>query len=330
MALLEELGEGTGSYDIAIAAATISILVGGILFGIGMGFGFRRMRLLGAEEVGQGIVSAAMVGGLLAFTLLINSTVPSLVPQAVSVSCESVASPTGSPYAYYMCNLEAMQNSYRALSNSLSRAAQITGFASSLQVDIGVVAAQPFFALQSASKELHNASQQAGWQSALAFSEFELADAVRASALSIFLPVGLVLRTFFATRKLGAAAMALAIAAYIIYPLLFLHTFTVSKSLATAEVAQKDIDSFNAEFASIPLLDLDSTAAVRNKINEMSHGDFSSKVQPLFSASFSAISLANSDLLLYPIIALLMSAICAYELYRLLSAQIFLPYFESV
>lgn len=330
MALLEELGARTDSYDIAIAAATISILIGGILFGVGLGFGLRRMRLLGAEEAGQGIISAAMVGGLLAFTLIINSVIPSLVPQTVAATCEHVDGPTGSPYAYYMCNLEAMQNSYRTLSNSLSRAAQITGFASSLQVDIGVVAAQPFFALQSASKELHNASQQAIWQSALAFTEFELADAVRASALSIFLPAGLILRTFFATRKLGAAAMALAISAYLIYPLLFLHTFTVSKSLATAAVAQKDIDSFNGEFASIPLLDLDSTAAVRNKINEMSQGDFSSKVQPLFSTSFDAISLANSDLFLYPIIALLVSAVCAYELYRLLSAPIFLPLFETV
>ena len=329
MALLEELGARTGSYDIAIAAATISILIGGILFGVGLGFGLRRMRMLGAEEIGQGMVSAAMVGGLLAFTLLINSTVPSLVP-ALAATCDSVDNPTGSPYAYYMCNLEAMQNSYRTLSNSLSRAAQITGFASSLQVDIGVVAAQPFFALQSASKELHSASQQAGWQSALAFTEFELADVVRASALSIFLPVGLILRTFFATRKLGAAAMALAIAAYLIYPLLFLHTFTVSKSLAAAAVAQKDIDSFNGEFASIPLLDLDSTAAVRDKINEMSNGDFSSKVQPLFSTSFEAISLANSDLFLYPIIALLISAVCACELYKLLSAPIFLPFFETV
>lgn len=330
MALLEELGAGTGSYDIAIAAATISILIGGILFGVGLGFGIRRMRLMGAEEVGQGIISAAMVGGLLAFTLLINSLVPSLVPQGVSASCPSVQSPTGSPYEYYMCNLEAMQAAYSSLSGSLSRAAQITGFASSLELDVGVVAAQPFFALQSASRELHSASQQAIWQSALAFFEFELADAVRSSALALFLPAGLILRTFFATRKLGAAAMALAISVYLIYPLLFLHTFTVSQSLAAAAQAQKETDAFNSEFASIPLLDLDSTAAVRDKINEMSQGDFSSKVQPLFALSFSAISLAGSDLLLYPIIALLVSAVSAYELYRLLSAPLFLPYFESV
>lgn len=330
MSLLQELAPPSATYDIAIAAATISILIGGILFGLGMGFGARRIRLLGAEEVGQGIVSAAMLGGLIAFTLLIDAAVPSLVPQPGAVACPSVPSPSASPYSYYQCNLEAMQNAYRTLSNSLARAAEITGFASSLQVDIGVVAAQPFFALQSASKDLHNGSQQAGWQSALAFFEFELADTVRSSALSIFLPAGLILRTFFATRKVGAAAMALAISAYVAYPLLFLHTFTVSPSLSTVAQAQKDVDSFNSEFASIPLLDLDSTAAVRNKINEMSKGDFSSKVQPLFGSSFSAISLANSDLLLYPFIALVVSAVFAYELYKLLSSPIFLPYFESV
>ncbi|MCX6769061.1 MAG: hypothetical protein NT051_00055, partial [Candidatus Micrarchaeota archaeon] len=67
------------SFDIAIMAATISILIGGILFGIGMGFGARRIRLLGSEELGQGIISAAMLGALISVSAVLDTATSSLV-----------------------------------------------------------------------------------------------------------------------------------------------------------------------------------------------------------------------------------------------------------
>ena len=173
-------------------------------------------------------------------------------------------------------------------------------------------------------------SQKSSAASALAFFEFELADFIRNSALAIFLPAGLILRTFFATRKLGAAAMALAISAYVIFPLLFLYTFTVSGTNAGAQQAITAADSFNEKFSFIPSLELDGTSAVRGTIQQMSKGDFASQVQPLFLLSARALSLANSDMFLFPLISLLISAVCALELYRLLSAPIFLPYFEAI
>ena len=330
MSLLEEFAAGSGNnFNAAIAAATISILLGGILFGTGLGFRIKRIRLIGAEEIGQGIVSAAMIGAIVAFAALLNAMTPDLVPKTITGTC-SVPDPTGSPYAYYLCNLDKLNSSYFSLSSSLSRAGDITGFASSLQVNVGVVAAQPFFAAKAASEELSAASQKSGWISALAYSEFQMADAVRSSALVLFLPAGLILRTFFATRKLGAAAMAIAISAYIIYPLLFLHTFTVSQSAASADGAAAAVGAFNAKYASLPLLDLDQTSAVRGEINKMSNGDFGSELQMLFPLSYRAISLALTDLVIYPLAALLISGVAAFELYKLLSAPIFLPYFEAI
>lgn len=87
MALLQDFSSQTGSFDTAILAATISILLGGILFGVGLGFGLRRMRLFGAEEIGQGIISAAMAGAIFSFALLADATVSSMVPQGAVPSC---------------------------------------------------------------------------------------------------------------------------------------------------------------------------------------------------------------------------------------------------
>lgn len=330
MPLLQEFASSSSTFDLAILAATISILLGGILFGVGIGFGIRRIRLLGAEEIGQGIISAAMVGCLFAFATLLDSTVPSLVPAASLPPCPGIQNPAGSSFPFYECHLFALSSSYQQLSSSLSRSADIAGFASSLQVNAGVISAQPFFAAESASRQLSDASHAASQASALAFFELELADFIRSSALLVFLPAGLLLRTFFATRKLGAAAMALAISFYIAYPLLFLHSFTVSKSLAAANEATGASGTFNSQFAALPLLDLDATGAVRGQINEMSNGDFGGKLQPILSLSVRANSLASADLFVFPLIALLITAVAALGLYSSLSAPIFLPLFESI
>ena len=330
MALLQEFGFHSAAFDIAIVAATISILLGGILFGAGFGLGIRRMRLFGQEEIGQGIISAAMVGALFAFASLLDATSQTLVPASSLPVCAGIQDPAGSPFSFYECHLLALSASFSSLGSALSRASEIAGFAGSLKLSLGVVSAQPFFALESASQSLFSASQQAYQAAALAFFELSLADSIRTSALAVFLPAGLLLRTFFATRKLGAAAMALAISAYAVYPLLFLYTFTISKAGAAASEALAAANSFNSDFASLPLLELDETSAVRDKIGEMASGDFGGKVQTLFPLSFGALSLSQPDLIAYPLLSLTVSAVAALELYRLLSAPIFLPYFESV
>ena len=329
MALLSELQSGSANFDLAITAAAISIIIGGILFGVGLGFSIRRLRLLGAEEIGQGIISAAMLGCIISFALLLQSTFSS-ISLAAPPPCPQIASPTSSPHAYLSCNLAALELSQRELASLLFRASDITGFASTLSLSLGVVSSQPFFALQSYSQQLSGASSLLLIASAISFLELELSSFIQVSALAVFLPAGLLLRTFFATRKLGAAAMAIAIAAYAVYPLLFTYTFSVSGTQREIAAASSAASSFDAKFASLPLLELDETSAVKGKISELSSGDFGGEAQPILPSAMRALSLSLADLAIYPMLALAVSFVAALELYRLLSAPIFLPYFSSV
>ena len=153
---------------------------------------------------------------------------------------------------------------------------------------------------------------------------------IQVSALAVFLPAGLLLRTFFATRKLGAAAMAIAIAAYAVYPLLFIYTFSVSSAQKELAAASQLTAAFDSKFASLPLLELDETTAVKAKIDVLSSGDFGGEAQPLLPSAMRALALSLADLAIYPLLALVVSIVAAFELYRLLSAPIFLPYFSSV
>jgi hypothetical protein len=62
----------------------------------------------------------------------------------------------------------------------------------------------------------------------------------------------------------------------------------------------------------------------------MGAGDFGGQVQPILPLSQRALFLSLGDLLLFPLVSLIISAVAALELYHLLSAPIFLPYFENI
>lgn len=317
-----------GDLSFAITAATISVLIGGILFGVGIGFGFRRMRIFGAEEIAQGIISSAMVGALAVLIAAINGLFPYDLSQEMNPQCIEFNNITSMPFSYYVCNLDLISKSSNQLGLSLSRSANIAGFASSLDISIGVISVSPFFSLKSASETLSESSVHAYQISSIAFFESELAKSISFASLIIFLPIGLVLRTFFVTRKLGAAAMAISISAYVIYPLVFLFVFNYSPTLSLLSEAIKYSEDFNAKFASIPLMEIDETSGVKDAIDEMAGKDFSGQIQPIFPISYSALSMANADLIFYPAISIIITAISALEIYGFLSAQIFVPYIE--
>ncbi|MCX8197750.1 MAG: hypothetical protein N3F07_00945 [Candidatus Micrarchaeota archaeon] len=318
------------AFSAAILAATISILLGGMLFGVGLAFGLRRIRLAGQEEIAQGIISAAMAGGIISFAVLLDSLSAQAAFGSSLPVCPSVQNPSQSAFSAYLCHLESRAQAYLRLAGALSRSSDICGFAGSLVVSAGAVQAQPFFSLEAASKSLFGLSQDAYWLHAIASMQFQAADALRAGALLVFLPAGLLLRTFFATRKIGAAAMAAAVSIYMFFPLLFLYTFPASKALAESQRAAEASEEFNSQFASIPLLDLEQPSSVRSKMDFMAQQDFSSRLQPIFSLSSRAVALGFPDLVLYPILSLLLSLVAAAQLYSIFSMQIFLPRYDLI
>ncbi|MEM4348421.1 MAG: hypothetical protein QXN37_02525 [Candidatus Anstonellaceae archaeon] len=330
MPLLQDFQIQTGSFDIAIIAATISILIGGIVFGIGIGFGIKRLRLVGAEEIAQGIISAAMLGGIISFAAIADASVSSLVPAQALPVCPPIHAPTSSPFSFYSCFLYSYANSFSSLAAQLYRCADIAGVAGSIQLKTGEILFEPFFALRSYSQQLAELAAEFSTTAAIAAFELEIALAVRDSALALFLPAGLLLRTFFATRRLGAAVMALSVSAYMVYPLIFLHSFQISKALEATWQATEVAENFNKSFASLPLLELDKPAAVKSKISQMAEGDFPGKVQIIFPTSNYALWMAKIDLIFYPLVSVIICAIASLELYRLFSAQVFLSFIDTI
>lgn len=330
MDALSGFSPNSATFDLAIMAATISILLGGISFGLGLGLQNMRIRLFGQEELAQGIVSAAMVGGIFAFYSILNAAALSAVPQASLPSCPRSQGITSSPFGFYECHLEALSNSYSSESSALSQSALIAGFASSLKITNGNVSSQPFFALEEASRSLSAQSGKSNEISALSYSSLELAGLARSSALALFLPIGLLLRTFFATRKLGAAAMAISVSAFMVYPLLFMHTFPASKALSASIAATKASNGFNNAFSGVTLLELGDASGAQSQASALSSNGFPGKASSLLQSSANANALPAADLFVFPLVSALVSLVAALELYSIFSMRIFVPYLDSV
>ena len=90
---------------------------------------------------------------------------------------------------------------------------------SKLSVNIVIVDVTPLAGFSSIVQVFNSVLQSLFFLGILVQIEIALLQFINSTALSIFLPVGAVLRTFFGTRKLGGALIALAVGMYIVFPL---------------------------------------------------------------------------------------------------------------
>jgi hypothetical protein len=89
------------------------------------------------------------------------------------------------------------------------------------------------------------------------------------NALSLLFPVGLVLRSFFATRKVGGFLIALAVGLYIFYPA-FVLIFPSPQGDLTNTTALLATFNNNSFYAPVPVVDLNSNYALAGKLDVMS------------------------------------------------------------
>ena len=121
----------------------------------------------------------------------------------------------------------------------------------------------------------------------------QIAVFIGGNALGLLFPVGLVLRTMFATRKVGGFLIALAIGLYLFYP-----TFVLIFPDPQAEINQSAMlmENFtnNSFYATPPVIDLNDNYAIAGKFDILSgrcHPD-------MFNITNTTLNISNSSLLM--------------------------------
>jgi hypothetical protein len=246
--------------SIAVVIVAASIALAGILIGVGRAFGYKRVENFGVDELAQSVINAAIIGGLASVIALMSGISSSLV----TTQCG-----TGDAPAQLACTLGGVKAALFSLLQETSRAAELVGYYQSLKLDFVAFSIQPFMNLSGVANIL--AGQLFSMQLLLMLLELniQLLNFVAQNSLLLLLPVGLVLRTLFATRKAGGFLIALAIGLYIFYPAFVLVFPDPGPSLANATEVMANFTS-NSLYATVPVIDLNSNYAIAGKLDLMS------------------------------------------------------------
>ncbi|MEM0074465.1 MAG: hypothetical protein QW091_00155 [Candidatus Micrarchaeaceae archaeon] len=234
---------GSYGYEISILVISIMIAASGIVLGIGFATENRRLKDFGKNELMQCAINGALVGSLLvlfvpggAITTMING----LAMQNTQIACPSMLSQNAAMCLAY--NYLVGSSSYVFMGHAnlsilyISTAMLLPLYV--LYALLGVFStflapllSQIKYLTQILSTTIISATVQAAF---LLFSA--------ASALTILMPLGLVLRAFYPSRKLGGFLIAAAIGMYAVFPLTYvLNAYVASGFTSSASTGSNQV-----------------------------------------------------------------------------------------
>lgn len=318
------------AYTLAIDLVIISILLSGFSLGISRALRSKKLWAFGVEELSQAIINAAMLGVLISFTLLSTEIVNSLVSDSMQSSCTHLVDHSNSAISYSICSIEDALLMGQDISDQLSEQSFKLGFLSSIRLELNVVSAQPFSSLS------HPSEDYSSWIFRIAdtISVLELQRQflhfISSTSFAIFLPIGLLFRMFFATRKLGGVIMAASIGLYLIYPLAYLSLIQSDNLQVVYDQTQVNLDSLSTALAFSPLIDWDKPGELANETIKLTGNNISQAVSMPYSSVSAFMGNLSHFAFIYPILALVITLVFIFELSALLGSEFSLDIMEMI
>lgn len=328
--VLIDLSPTGPTYSLAIDLVVISILLSALALGLARAAGSRKLWAWGTEELAQSVLNAALLGVLVAWAAGSSALVSSALPAAALSSCPAAANSSNAPLTYSLCQLDNASASIQSVSGALMTSSFRLAELSKMSLSLNVLTASPFDALSYPAKAYADwAAQMAGLQSILE-SQRQFLLLVATSAFGLFLPAGLLLRLFFATRKLGGALMAGAIGFFLIYPLAYSALTMGSTLAAQSDAARSSVDSVSLSLAALPQADLSKSGDMAALLLNLSGEDVAAKSFLPYGTVSSFIGTLQLQIVFYPLLALLLTLVSARELALLLGGEFHLDLFQMV
>jgi hypothetical protein len=246
--------------EVAVIVVTASIVLAGILVGLGRAFGFKRIELFGLEELIQSIINAAIIGSFAAVIELVGVISSSVVNETCSA---------GNVISQLSCTLGNLNDSLFSLMQGLIKLLGIIGYYQGLALDFGSFGLSPFSSLSTVTDALSQQLLLLNLVMMLVELNTQIALFIGQNALALLFPVGLVLRTFFATRKVGGFMIALSIGLYVFYPTFILVFPDPQPDVLNSSILAENFTN-NSFYATVPVVDLNSNYAIAGKLDLLS------------------------------------------------------------
>lgn len=246
--------------EIAVIVVTASIVLAGILIGLGRAFGYKRVEHFGIEELIQSMVNAAIIGSFAAIVELVG---------AVSATIVEDACTEGNVVVQLGCTLENIKALLFNFFQELVGVVNLIGYYQSLSLDFGAFGISPFQNLSTVTGVLSGQLLLSNLTILLIELNIQITNFIGQNALALLFPVGLVLRTLFATRKVGGFLIALAIGLYLFYPAFILIFPGPDADLENATITMQSFNN-NTYYTTLPIVDLNDNYAIAGKLDIMS------------------------------------------------------------
>ncbi len=246
--------------EIAVIVVTASIVLAGILLGLGKALGYKRIENFGLEEFIQSIINAAIIGSFAAIIELVGAISSTIVTKGCA---------EGTVIQQLLCTLGNLNTSLFLLFQELVKVLNLLGYYQSLSLDFGAFAIAPLGNLSSVSAVLSSQLLSLNAIMIMVGLNIQIAEFIGANSLALLFPVGLVLRTLFATRKVGGFLIALAFGLYLFYPTFVLIFPNPVPVVENSTILMQRFTN-NSFYATVPIIDLNDNYAIAGKIDIMS------------------------------------------------------------
>ena len=301
--------------DLSIAATVvaISIILSGILIGFGRVIASKRLEQFGTEELIQSIINAALVG---AYAGIVAAATEISKEMVTDVTCT-----TGDSLENLGCVYSNLSDSIYNLLVYVVDLHHITSYYQSIVLEFPTLTIQPLSGLSSISSIL---SAQIGTLQFLLMTaqlQVQLLSFFAPQLLTFFLPLGLIFRAFFSTRKLGGFLIAFSIGIYLFYPsLIFIFP---TPDLNETETFFQNVTN-QSLYATQPIVILSNESyGIGGRIDSMSDADFSGDLTLSVQRLSDATSSLTIFILVAPIFSLILTLIFIKEVTEIFGGEFF-------
>ncbi len=332
-----------GQYGFSIAVSVIGIMlaISGISLGLGYATNEKRFKEFGRNELYQSIVNGAIVGGMIALfsqSGLVNLAINQLtLSNSTSMQCPPSLSNAaiclaynylmGSGYTLAGIYHPSILSTSTLLLTGLFALNAAIGAIASIKISIAIVTISFASILNPVLSEIQYVIKILSTIAIGSVVQGSVLLFVAASAVTVILPSGIILRSLYPTRKLGGFLMATAIGLYVVFPLSYVFDATIATSYSS-QIDLNRIGQINGTasgFGSSVLGNISPLASNTVKINSSTYLDPIKSIVNGFSSLLNSLLQGLAYLIVYtfvlPAFSLIITGISIREFAGVLGSE---------
>ncbi|MGC8710008.1 MAG: hypothetical protein ACP5RF_00100 [Candidatus Micrarchaeia archaeon] len=344
---------GPYGFTIAVDLVGIMLSVSGIILGLGYALEDKKLKEFGKNELYQSIINGMLVGGLLVLFAnngIMTQAINSLIPSNTSFSCPSymhinlaicfaysyLAGAT--PYTFMGTSHISLLDTTTALLAALFMLSALLGAIASVELNLVFITLSLSYLVKPFISEIQYVISILTTIAVSISAQAFLLMFISLVSTTILLPLGLVLRAFYPTRKLGGFFIAAMLGLYIIFPLSYLfnatllNAYSANYSISNINVMVSSASSLkNESFGIINAVNSSQSAESGSVINiESDATNLSSVLGSAINKLLSFISSIIMQVFILPIFSLVITGISIREFSQLLGSEAFFGKFKII